>query len=223
MAEPEEQPTVIAQPGQIEQSTAQSLPATLKDAWFIAFDRLGTISAACKAVRIGRTTFYDWKKADAEFAQRVAVADLDITDRLKGGALERAMTWQVHEEKEVAVVRGEKIETRKVWAKEPSDDLLKFLLKARDPDTYKERLEHKVDDSIIQRIISDFLAVTRKHAPPFCPHCKSPMTFAQEIARELMALAGRMGGGVPPAAGRPADPPAAAPTPEPQILPPPTP
>jgi len=40
----------------------------------------GNISDACKAVRVGRTTFYEWLKADVKFAAEVDDANEAIID-----------------------------------------------------------------------------------------------------------------------------------------------
>ena len=77
-----------------------------------------SVSAACRAQRIGRTTYYRWRREDAEFAATADDAIEEGTDMLEDVAKRRA--------------------------KAVSDTLLIFLLKARRPDKYRERstLEH---------------------------------------------------------------------------------
>lgn len=46
-----------------------------------AYDRsLGNVSAACKHAKISRKCFYDWKKADSEFADLVWEVDEEMLD-----------------------------------------------------------------------------------------------------------------------------------------------
>lgn len=81
-----------------------------------AFLRTGTVVAACNAAGIGRATWYDWLHEDALFARLAAEANDHVTDALEQEMLARA--------------------TREVDA---SDTLLIFALKARRPDTYRDR------------------------------------------------------------------------------------
>lgn len=77
-----------------------------------------SITAACRAERIGRQTYYDWRNADPDFAAHADEAIEEGTDRLEDEAHRRAM--------------------------KVSDTLLIFLLKGRRPDKYREtiRQEH---------------------------------------------------------------------------------
>lgn len=81
-----------------------------------------SVAASCRAARIGRSTFYEWRAADPAFAARVNGAIEDGTDRLEDVARERAVRQ--------------------------SDTLLIFLLKARRPEKYREtiRNEHTGSD-----------------------------------------------------------------------------
>jgi hypothetical protein len=74
-----------------------------------------SVTAACKAAKIGRRTYYDWRAADPDFA---ALCD----DALEMGTdhLEDAATRQA--------IKG-------------NTALLVLLLKARRPEKYRERLQ----------------------------------------------------------------------------------
>lgn len=73
-----------------------------------------SINAACKASGVARRTAYDWREADPEFRKAWDDAVETGTDELE----------------DVAIAR----------AKDSSDTLLIFLLKARRPDKYKDRV-----------------------------------------------------------------------------------
>jgi hypothetical protein len=73
-----------------------------------------SISAACKCAGIGRASAYEWRRDDAEFAAEWESAVDTGTDKLEDIAFERAQ--------------------------DSSDTLLIFLLKARRPNKYHERM-----------------------------------------------------------------------------------
>lgn len=77
-----------------------------------------SVSAACRAEKIGRATYYEWRKDDPAFAAAADAAIEEGTDRLEDVARRRA-------EKE-------------------SDTLLIFLLKARRPERYRETMRHEM-------------------------------------------------------------------------------
>lgn len=81
----------------------------------------GTVRMACRAAGISRTTAYDWREADEDFARDWDEAIEDATDALEAAARARALSG--------------------------SDKLLMFLLKAMRPDKYGDRLhiEHSIE------------------------------------------------------------------------------
>lgn len=89
-------------------------PTPKKSARLLAVLRTGgSVTAACRAEGVHRSTFYAWRLADPEFAAQADDAIEAGTDRLEDVAQERAET--------------------------SSDLLLIFLLKARRPGKYRER------------------------------------------------------------------------------------
>jgi len=84
-----------------------------------ALRKTGNISASCRAADISRTTFYNWRKNDEDFAAAVLVAMEDAVDVLEAEARRRALVG--------------------------SDTLLIFLLKGAKPEVYRER--HQVEHS----------------------------------------------------------------------------
>jgi hypothetical protein len=106
------------------------------DAWLAAFEREGTVSAACAATGIARSTVYDHRAADSEFAARWRELEDATTDRMEREAYRRA----VEGTDRPIVYQGVVTDT----VKEYSDTLLIFMLKARRPERYREnvRVEH---------------------------------------------------------------------------------
>jgi hypothetical protein len=103
-----------------------------------------SVAAACRAEKIGRTADDGWRQADPAFAARADAAIEEGTDRLEDEARRRA--------------------TLKDGA---SDTLLIFLLKARRPETYRERhaIEHTGagGGELVIRYVNDWRAPL---APP---------------------------------------------------------
>lgn len=96
-----------------------------------AFVDLVSITRACKKAKIPRQTIYDWKKSDKEFNENYEEAAKLALEALEDEAIRRA-----HEGVSKPVYHsGEKVGT----VKEYSDTLMIFLLKARDPEKYRER------------------------------------------------------------------------------------
>jgi hypothetical protein len=77
-----------------------------------------SVSAACRAERIGRRTYYDWRTEDPDFAARADAAIEAGTDRLEDQLFVRA-------------------------AKNDTTAAI-FLLKARRPDKYRETVRREL-------------------------------------------------------------------------------
>ena len=95
--------------------------ARIKAEFLVQFPRLKTIRAACEAVDICRVTFYDWKRADPEFAKAFEDAEQDLADLLEESAIDRATSRE-----------------------NPSDTLLIFMLKGLRPEKYRERFDTRL-------------------------------------------------------------------------------
>lgn len=91
-----------------------------------------TISGAAKQAGVPRRTVYNWRDADPDFAKAWIEAEDAGADRLEDEALRRAVSGLV----EPVYYGGKEVgEVRKY-----SDTLLVFLLKARRPDKYRDRV-----------------------------------------------------------------------------------
>jgi len=76
-----------------------------------------SVGASARAAGFGRRTAFEWKADDPDFAAAWEEAYEDATENLEDAARTRAL--------------------------EKSDSLLMFLLKARRPEIYRERVTHK--------------------------------------------------------------------------------
>jgi hypothetical protein len=95
----------------------------------------GNISRACREIRLGRRTHYDWIKKDPAYAAAYAEAEEDAADVLLGEAWRRA----VHGVTRPMVSQGVIV----CYVQDYSDTLLLALLAARRPHEFgKCRLEH---------------------------------------------------------------------------------
>lgn len=93
-----------------------------------------TVVQACQEAGVGRTTVYDWRDSDPEFAAAWDVAYDRGTDALEAEAQRRAFDGVV----KPVTVAGEREEVR-----EYSDTLLIFLMKGRKPQRFRDN--HKVE------------------------------------------------------------------------------
>lgn len=125
-----------------------------------AYGELGIVKYACRVAKINRTTFYDWKHNDPEFAALLPDATDDANDTLEYAAYEQSVlgteepvvsagqviyeTEPMHDEEgnpkydskgRPMMKRGKIITVRKY-----SPQLLITLLKARMPDKYKDKM-----------------------------------------------------------------------------------
>jgi hypothetical protein len=113
-----------------------SEPNTLKGAWLEAFEKAGTVVAACKAAGVGRTTAYEWRQKDEAFALAWADIEEATTEAMEREAFRRGVEGTV----EPLVSAGKHVTDVKKY----SDTLLIFMLKARRPEKYRDnvKVEH---------------------------------------------------------------------------------
>lgn len=112
--------------------------------FFAAYRVLHTVSGACEAVDIHRSTFYEAKQRDEDFA--IAWADIseEVVDALEAAAYERAVEGKIEKRYDL---KGNLIEERRVY----SDTLLIFLLKGKKPEVYRDRIDHRHSGAISNR------------------------------------------------------------------------
>jgi hypothetical protein len=91
-----------------------------------------SVTEGAKAIGVERATVYLWRKKEPEFAAQWEAALDKGTEHLEDEAVKRATEGK-------------------------SDTLLIFLLKARRPNVYREKYEHKFDfSSSLARVLGEF-------------------------------------------------------------------
>lgn len=91
-----------------------------------------SVTAACIDAGISRSTAYEWREADDEFRKRWDEAIEEGTDRLEDEAQRRARDGVT----EPIYYKGSRVGEVQRY----SDTLMIFLLKARRPDKFKDRV-----------------------------------------------------------------------------------
>lgn len=104
------------------------------DAFFAAFEDSGLVTEACRRAGVGRSTVYDRRHNDEQFAERWADLEEEVTERMEVEAKRRAVEGVERRsyDKDGNLIREEQVY---------SDTLLIFLLKARRPNTYREHVK----------------------------------------------------------------------------------
>lgn len=109
---------------------------TKKGPFLAAFAKLGNVTSACKSAKCSRVQVYAWLKDDPEFAKQFDEAQQEAMEHLEEEARRRAVTGTL---KPVFYLGSQCGQIR-----EYSDTLLIFLMKAGNPQKYREnsRVEH---------------------------------------------------------------------------------
>lgn len=123
--------------------------------------KYGTFSKTAQIIGVDRHTIDLWRKDDEDFDRAIAMCDVLITENLERTAMYRA--------------------------KNGSDNLLMFLLKARDK-RFRDKFVQEINSEAIDYMVSRFISVVEKHAPKVCPNCKTHMDLPNKIASELITM-----------------------------------
>lgn len=113
----------------------------LKRAFLEHFRVYGNVTGATRAVGIERSTVYKWQEIDDQFVAAFREAEIEATEHLETEARRRAVNG-------VESTKGIYDRMGKLVAEESeikySDTLLIFLLKARNPEKYRDNahIEH---------------------------------------------------------------------------------
>lgn len=100
------------------------------------YAQCGTVSTAAKAAGVGRATVYVWAEHDESFALAMRQAEISATEVLEQEAWRRARDGFA----EPVYQHGKLVGTVQRY----SDALLVFLLKARAPERYRDRVDVSV-------------------------------------------------------------------------------
>jgi hypothetical protein len=98
-----------------------------------AFRKCGTILRAAEAAKLGRRTVYTWLEKDPEFKAMFDQANTEVTDIIEDALFKRATQGVTNPVFHEGYKCGEKTEY--------SDTAAIFLLKARDPKRFNERMQ----------------------------------------------------------------------------------
>ena len=111
-----------------------------KGKFLTALAKSCNVSYACKAARVGRSTVYEWRDADLEFAKAWDEAEQTAVEGLEREAWRRAQDGVKRKIPHYAYGKevGHSVET--VY----SDTLMIFLLKAHAPAKYRETVNMQV-------------------------------------------------------------------------------
>lgn len=107
-----------------------------------AYARCGVIRAACRAARVGRTTYYEWTEFDPAFAAAAQIALTESGDRLE----EHAIEWATVGLKTIKEVwerdgAGNLVLVRREHDRDRNATLLIFALKGAKPEKYRDRMD----------------------------------------------------------------------------------
>jgi len=111
-----------------------------KHAFLADFALWANITSACQVAGIHRNTYYSWLERDPAFALGLKQADAAATERLEREAYRRAVVGSPY--KRTSYWKGEPVGTDEKI--EYSDQLLMLLLRARRPETYREKVDLNV-------------------------------------------------------------------------------
>ena len=110
------------------------------DAFFTHMSLRGIVSGSCDAAGVARRTAYDQRENNPEFAKRWGEAEAKATERLEAEAWRRATEGR----EEPVFWQGERVDTVMKY----SNTLMIFLLKAHNPEKYRERYDIRADVTV---------------------------------------------------------------------------
>lgn len=105
----------------------------IQERFLTIFAQTANVMLACRAVSIGRSTAYEWRKTDEEFSLRWADAEEEANEAIEAEIHRRAIVGV----DEPVYYKGQLIDTIKRYG----DTLLIFLAKARMPHKYRDNWE----------------------------------------------------------------------------------
>lgn len=121
----------------------------LKKPFLESFAVTGNITESCEAIGLRRRAdVYWWQEHDDAFAEAFRAAEIEATERLEAEARRRAVEGVPHETP--IYYQGEQVGS--VVETKYSDTLLIFLLKARAPEKYREKFDHRHSGEVRQPV-----------------------------------------------------------------------
>lgn len=126
----------------VRRGRTQVQQGRLKRAFLENYAVYGNITRAAEQVGVPRQRVYQWQEHDDQFASAFREAEVQATEVLESEARRRAVDG-IEKHRRVYDSRGNLIDeyTEQLY----SDTLLIFLLKARNPAKYRERVEQTIE------------------------------------------------------------------------------
>lgn len=155
--------------------TTRARSARHKRDFLTHFAKFGNITTAAALAGVDRRTIYKWQEIDDQFVAAFRDADIQATEVLEHEARRRAVEG-VEKKRRVYDNRGNLID--EYTEQQYSDTLLIFLLKARAPEKYRDRIgvEHSgsidtTTEDLDRRIASRLAAMEARgeSAPAMAP------------------------------------------------------
>lgn len=112
-----------------------------------AFEKTGMVSRACEAIGISRQTAYAERQRNEDFAIEWHDVEERVTETMEREAYRRAVEGVT----EPVVSAGKHVTDVQSY----SDRLLEFMLKARRPERYRDRVDVKHSGSVERRVKVD--------------------------------------------------------------------
>lgn len=112
--------------------------------WLYCFEYTGMVSAACAMMGVGRSTVYEERQRNEDFALAWHDVEERSTEVMEREAWRRGVEGVV----KPLVSAGKHVTD----VREYSDGLLQFMLKARRPEKYRERMDVAHSGSVEKRI-----------------------------------------------------------------------
>jgi hypothetical protein len=127
-----------------------------KDLMLNSYALNGNISASAQVAGIHRSTHYAWMENDPEYAKAFEEAGKEAIERLEEEARRRAVDGV----DEPVFYQG--MECGRV--RKYSDILLMFLLKGKQPDTYRENVNHTGEMDVVVSGLAETMNQARRRA-----------------------------------------------------------
>ncbi|HEV7216792.1 MAG TPA: hypothetical protein VGP33_16925 [Chloroflexota bacterium] len=135
--------------------TTRAQTAQHKKAFLEAFAEYGNVSRAALVANVERRTIYKWLEHDDTFILEYRQAEMQAEDVLEHAGWKRAVEGV--EQTHGIFHQGQQVATEtKV---EYSDTLLMFLLKARNPKKYRDRVSIDYGDVPTDKLLAEAVAL----------------------------------------------------------------
>lgn len=125
-----------------------------KDLFLLAYSHAASVTEGCELSGVGRSTVYEWKADDPEFAEAWHLAEHEVNDRIRREIFARGVEgWQEPVYQGGALV-GHVLKK--------SDRMLELVAKSRMPEEFRERIDARhsgaVDNPSLRLIAEALIA-----------------------------------------------------------------